>query len=74
MTKIKFALPALILAAGFVVGSTSTYAKPADASKTKQKCAYCHVDAMKKDKAKDLTDAGKYYKEHNSSLEGYKAK
>ena len=32
-------------------------------------CAFCHPPG----KFKELTDAGKYYKEHNHSLEGYKA-
>jgi hypothetical protein len=35
---------------------------------TKKACAYCHVDS--KAKPKELTGAGKYYKEHKS-LEGY---
>ena len=32
-------------------------------------CTFCHPPG----KFKELTDAGKYYKEHNHSLEGYKA-
>ena len=32
-------------------------------------CTFCHPFG----KFKELTDAGKYYKEHNHSLEGYKA-
>ncbi len=32
-------------------------------------CTFCHPTG----KFKELTDAGKYYKEHNHSLEGYKA-
>lgn len=32
-------------------------------------CTYCHPPG----KFKELTEAGKYYKEHNNSLEGYKA-
>jgi hypothetical protein len=32
-------------------------------------CTFCHPAG----KFKELTDAGKYYKEHNHSLEGYKA-
>ena len=31
-------------------------------------CTFCHPGG----KVKELTDAGKYYKEHNHSLEGYK--
>ena len=32
-------------------------------------CTFCHPPG----KFKELTDAGKYYKEHDHSLEGYKA-
>ena len=32
-------------------------------------CTFCHPPG----KFKELTDAGKYYKEHNHSIEGYKA-
>jgi hypothetical protein len=40
---------------------------------TKKACAYCHTQTMPKKgdpKATDLTDAGKYFKEHKS-LDGY---
>ena len=32
-------------------------------------CTFCHPPG----KFKELNDAGKYYKDHNHSLEGYKA-
>lgn len=32
-------------------------------------CTFCHPAG----KFKELTNAGKYYREHNSSLDGYKA-
>jgi hypothetical protein len=32
-------------------------------------CSFCHP----MNKSKELTDAGKYYKEHDHSLVGYKA-
>ena len=32
-------------------------------------CTFCHPPA----KFKELTDAGQYYKDHNHSLDGYKA-
>jgi len=42
----------------------------AEYSKKESKaCTFCHPPG----KFKELTDAGKYYKEHNHSLEGYKA-
>jgi hypothetical protein len=68
MLKIKYAVPAAILLAGFMLSSTLSFGKPEYVKTTKKACAYCHVDS--KAKPKELTEAGKYYKEHNS-LEGY---
>ncbi|MGD0364089.1 MAG: hypothetical protein ABSC93_24700 [Bryobacteraceae bacterium] len=68
MLKIKYAVPAAILLAGFLLSSTLSFGKPEYVKTTKKACAYCHVDS--KAKPKELTQAGKYYKEHNS-LEGY---
>ncbi len=70
MSKIKFLLPGLILLGGLVVSSTGSYAKPEYVKTTKKACATCHVDA--KAKPKELTEAGKYFKEHKS-LDGFKA-
>lgn len=39
------------------------------AKKEGKACTFCHPAG----KFKELTEAGKYYKEHNNSLEGYKA-
>ncbi len=44
-------------------------AKPEYSKKEKKACTFCHPAG----KMKELTDAGKYYKEHNHSLEGYTA-
>jgi hypothetical protein len=44
-------------------------AKPEYAKKEGKSCTFCHV----KMGSKELNDAGKYYKEHDHSLEGYKA-
>jgi hypothetical protein len=44
-------------------------ARPEYAKKEGKTCVFCHV----KIGSKELTDAGKYYKDHNHSLEGYKA-
>ncbi len=70
MSKIKYAVPAIILLGGLVASSTLSFAKPEYVKTTKKTCAFCHVDYKDKAKAKELTDAGKYYKEHNS-LDGY---
>lgn len=71
MSKIKYVVPGLILLGGLVVSTTSSYAKPEYVKTTKKACAHCHVDA--KAKPKELTEAGKYFKDHNHSLEGFKA-
>jgi hypothetical protein len=71
MSKMKFALPAAILMTGFMLCSVSSYGKPEYVKTTKKACTFCHVDSKVKPKA--LTDAGKYYKEHQS-LDGYTAK
>jgi hypothetical protein len=68
MLKIKYAVPAAILAGSFLAILTLSYGKPEYVRATKKACAFCHVDS--KAKPKELTAAGKYYKEHNS-LEGY---
>lgn len=48
-----------------------TTAKPEFSKKEKKACTYCHTSKNPKDYSdKDLTDAGKYYKE-KKTLEGY---
>ncbi|HZT28556.1 MAG TPA: hypothetical protein VFA33_01640 [Bryobacteraceae bacterium] len=71
MSKLKFILPAVILMGGFLAATTASYGKAEYVKSTKKGCTYCHVDA--KAKPKELTEAGKYFKEHNNSLDGYKA-
>jgi hypothetical protein len=68
MRNIKFIAPALVLAAGMVLSTSISSAKPADMKKTGQKCTVCHA-TMKGGKT-DLTAIGKYYKE-KGTLEGY---
>jgi hypothetical protein len=68
MRLVKFAAPALVLALGITVYPTTSFGKAAYATKEKKACTYCHTKAG----SKDLNDAGKYYQEHNHSLEGYK--
>jgi hypothetical protein len=72
MSQIKYALPAVILMGGFLVSSTSSFGKPEYVKSTKKACAFCHVDS--KAKPKELTEAGRYFKDHNNSLEGYQKK
>jgi len=70
MRTLKFVLPAAILILGALVSTTVSYAKPEYSKKEKKTCTFCHV----KMGSKDLNDAGKYYKDHDHSLEGYKPK
>ena len=67
MKPMKIVLPAFVLFLGGLVCSTLSYAKPEYTKKEKKACTYCHVTA----KSKELNEAGKYYKDHNHSLEGY---
>jgi hypothetical protein len=75
MRAMKLVVPAVLVMAGFVICTTSTYAKPEYAKKEDKKCNFCHSGMGGKDvMVKNLTDAGKYYKEHDHKLEGYKGK
>ena len=64
---LKKIIPAVILTGGLWLSVAPSYAKPEYAKKEKKGCTYCHVTAGKK----DLNDAGKYYKDHDHSLDGY---
>jgi hypothetical protein len=68
MRVLKIALPAVIVAAGVMLSSTSSYGKVEYSKKEGKSCTFCHV----KMGSKELNDTGKYYKAHNHSLEGYK--
>jgi len=58
----------LVTLAAFIAVSIGM-SKAEYAKKEGKECKFCHPPG----KFKELTDAGKYYKEHNHSLEGYKA-
>jgi len=58
----------LIILAAFIAVPFSL-GKAEYAKKEGQACTFCHPPG----KFKELTDAGQYYKDHNHSLEGYKA-
>jgi len=75
MRIVKLALPAFILMTGFLVCTTKSYGTPEYAKKEKKSCVFCHTKMVsdKAEMAKNQTDAGKYYKEHDHSLDGYKA-
>jgi len=64
----KKVLGILVIAAFCAVIVPLGHAKPEYSKKEGKACTYCHTKAG----SKELNDAGKYYKEHNHSLEGYK--
>lgn len=63
----KLLAPAAILAAALFVSTTASYGKPEYSRRTKKDCAFCHPA-----NSWQLNDAGKYYREHKYSLDGYK--
>jgi len=54
----------------------ATYGKPEYAKTEKKSCTFCHgkIDPDKAAMAKNLNDAGTYYKTHDHKLDGYIAK
>ena len=70
MKLFKLVVPALVFTAGLLTDSSVSFAKPEDTKKTKKPCTFCHVTPKG---GKDLTDAGKYYKD-KKTLDGYEAK
>ena len=52
---------------GIVSIRSLNFSKPVDAKKTGKSCVYCHTKVG----SKELTEAGKYYKD-NGTLDGYK--
>jgi hypothetical protein len=73
---LKIVLPAAILLGGFLVCTTASYGTQEYVKTTKKACKYCHVEAVPKQgtpKAKELTDAGKYFSQ-KKSLDGYQEK
>jgi hypothetical protein len=71
MSKFKYLLPVLVLTGTSMLIVSTSYAKPEYVKTSKKACVFCHIDA--KAKPKELTEAGKFYKEHNNSLDGFKA-
>jgi mono/diheme cytochrome c family protein len=65
MRAFRLILPAAILAAGMMMTSMVSFAKPEYAKKEKKNCATCHVKAG----SKDLNDIGKCYAKNSHSLD-----
>ncbi len=59
----------LLTVLALLIGISAGVTKQEFTKKEGKPCTFCHPAG----KFKELTDAGKYYKEHNYSLEGYKA-
>jgi len=66
-TVLHWILPAGILAAGLLCDSATSWAKPEYSRRTKKDCAFCHPP-----NSWNLNDAGKYFRDHHYSLNGYK--
>ena len=70
--NLKTVLPAVILLGGFLACTMTSYGTTEYAKASKKSCAFCH-EKMVGDKdvmSKNLTAAGKYYKE-KKTLDGY---
>ena len=78
MRALKLIVPSVLLTAGFLVCTTASYGTPEYMKKEKKACTFCHSGkiepANKEAMQKSLNDAGKYYKEHNHSFDGYTPK
>ena len=59
----------ILLILSVLVVASLGLSKAEYAKKEAKQCTFCHPPG----KFKELTEAGKYYKEHNHSLEGYQA-
>ena len=59
----------LLLSLAALIAVSVGMGKAEYSKKEGKACTFCHPPG----KFKELTDAGKYYKDHNHSLEGYKA-
>ncbi len=68
---IQLAVPAVIVGVGLLLNTAPSFGKPEYTKTTKKACTVCHTDA--KAKPKELTEAGKYYKE-KKTLDGYTGK
>jgi hypothetical protein len=58
----------LLLSLVALIAVSMGMSKAEYAKKEGKACTFCHPPG----KFKELTEAGKYYKDHNHSLEGYK--
>jgi hypothetical protein len=64
----KIIRPFLLLTFAAFISLSMGISKPEYSKKEGKSCTFCHPPG----KLKELNDAGKYYKDHNHSLVGYK--
>lgn len=69
MRLIRGLILAIAVSASAIGFHTSNFSKPIDSKKTDKSCTYCHI----KYGSKELTEAGKYYRD-KGTLDGYKKK
>jgi hypothetical protein len=60
-------VPAGLVLAAILLAPTVSVAKPEYSRRTKKECGFCHP----KD-SWDINEAGKYFRDHQHSLDGYK--
>jgi hypothetical protein len=60
-------VPASLVTAAILFTPAISVAKPEYSRRTKKECGFCHP----KD-SWDINDAGKYFRDHQHSLEGFK--
>jgi len=65
---VRIIRPLLLLTLAAFIAVSMGISKPEYSKKEGKPCTFCHPPG----KFKELTDAGKYYKDHDHSLEGYK--
>ncbi len=65
----RFARLALVMMIALLVAVSLGLSKQEYSKKESKTCTFCHPAG----KFKELTDAGKYYKDHNHSLDGFQA-
>jgi len=81
MRATKLVVPAFLLMAGFLICTTASYGTSEYGKKEKKACTFCHTkmepgtkEGKNEAMVKNLTEAGKYYKDHDHKMDGYKGK
>ena len=59
--------PAGLVMAAVLFNANTSLAKPEYSRRTKKECAFCHPP-----NSWDVNEAGKYFRDHQHSLEGFK--